>query len=254
MIISRIVYKFGLLHLIYLLMKIDDAIHFREVKYFEKIQKEEDISEELLLDFKDLLNTLDDQAIFDRGIKLISLCSESEKTRAFSILCKMAEADAKVNESKVRFLADVVYEISKIRFGNTSRNESNEVKIYLVDRNEIDLRISEKVFAEYFKNTSIESHVEIELAIESIKKNRNNRSLLFFAIDLSSNREVYFFTRKLYTKIDLPTYALIEPSSFPFENFNSLQISPFFRGVVVKPLMRYDMRKITQENSFHFVN
>ena len=163
-------YKLGLLHLTYLLMKIDDAIHFRKVKYFEKIRKEGDISEELLMDFKDLLKTLDDQAIFNRGIKLISLCNESEKTRAFSILCKMAEADAKVNESKVRFLADVSYEISKVRFENTYQNESNEVKIYLVDRNEIDLRISEKVFAEYFKNTSIESHVEIELAIESVKK------------------------------------------------------------------------------------
>jgi hypothetical protein len=251
---TRIVYKLGILHLIYLLMKIDDEIDFREVNYFQKIRKDEDISEELLLDFKDLLNTLDDQAIFNRGIKLISLCNESEKTRAFSILCQVAEADGKVNESEVRFLADAGNEIRKVRFANTSQKESNEVTIYLIDRNKIDLRVSEKVFAEYFKNTSIEPHTEIELAIESLKNNRNKRSLLFLAIDLNRTNDVNFVIRKLHANIDLPTYALIEPSSLSSANFNSLLISPFFSGFLIKPLKRYDMLKISQENSLHFVN
>ncbi len=246
---SKIVYKLGLLHFIYLVMKMDGEIDFREVKYFEEILKDEEISEELLMDFKDLINKLDEQAIFDRGIKLISLCSKTERTSAFSILSKMTEADAKIEEIEVRFLANAYNEISKVLTKSTSQNEASEIKIYIVDRNGIDLKNSEKVFSNYFNKTSIESHFEIELAIENIKKNQNRRSLLFLAIDLNSASNVDFFTLKLHLEINVPLYALIAPNSFSPENFNSLLICPAFRGFFVKPLKRNDMVKIGQENN-----
>ena len=106
---SKSVFKLALLHLIYLLMKVDNEIDFREVKYLNTILLEEDISDELLTDFKVQLSKLNDQEIFNRGIKLIGLCTELERIRIYSILHKkMAAAEGKFHESELRFLTKVV--------------------------------------------------------------------------------------------------------------------------------------------------
>ncbi len=104
---SKSVFKLALLHLIYLLMKVDNEIDFREVKYLERILQEEDISDELLTDFKVQLSKLNDQEIFNRGVKLVGLCTEGERIRVFSILHTMAAADGKFHESELRFLTQI---------------------------------------------------------------------------------------------------------------------------------------------------
>jgi uncharacterized tellurite resistance protein B-like protein len=104
---SKSVFKLALLHLIYLLMKVDNEIDFREVKYLERILQEEDISDELLADFKAQLSKLTEQEIFNRGIKLIGLCTEGERIRIYSNLRTMAAADGKFHESELQFLTQI---------------------------------------------------------------------------------------------------------------------------------------------------
>lgn len=70
---DNIHYQLGLLHLVHLLVTVDGHIDDRERAAIAAIRREENMSEQLCLDFEKKVETLKEQEIYSAGINLYQL-------------------------------------------------------------------------------------------------------------------------------------------------------------------------------------
>lgn len=101
---DNINYQLGLLHLVHLLVTVDGHIDDRERMAIEAIRKEENISEQLCMEFEKKVEKMKEQEIYSAGINLLTDCTDDERLAAFVHLYKLAEADASISNKEVRFL------------------------------------------------------------------------------------------------------------------------------------------------------
>ncbi|HCW08637.1 MAG TPA: hypothetical protein DGG95_14860 [Cytophagales bacterium] len=97
-------YQLGLLHFAHLLVTVDGFIDEREKKAIRDLQREENISDEIIHQFDKTVATKSERDIFLKGVDLLSSCSEQEKLCALVHLYRMAEADDELHVKEVRLL------------------------------------------------------------------------------------------------------------------------------------------------------
>lgn len=97
-------YQLGLLHFVHMLINTDGQIDDREMEIILKIKEEEKIEDSVFLEFSRSIANAKDQDIFNRGLNLLSRCSEEEKLCAFVYMFQLAEADASISMKEVRLL------------------------------------------------------------------------------------------------------------------------------------------------------
>ena len=119
-------YQLGLLYLVHLLIGVDGVVDENESKALQKVRDKENINEDIFSEFEKDVSTKKERDIYQKGIELISQCSEAEKLNAFVHLYKMSEADGRVHVKEVRLLLysikmagvefdDVILEASKVK-------------------------------------------------------------------------------------------------------------------------------------------
>ncbi len=122
-------YKMGLLHFAHLLVTVDGYIDDREKSAINSLLKEEHISEEVYHDFQKMVNSKSERELYDRGVKLLSQCTEEEKLSALVHLYRLSEIDNNVHVKEVRLLLyslkatnvefeDVVLSAKMLKAGN----------------------------------------------------------------------------------------------------------------------------------------
>jgi hypothetical protein len=122
-------YQLGLLHFAHLLVTVDGFIDDREKNAINSLLKEEQIPEEVYNDFQKLVKSKSEREIYDRGVKLLSQCSEEEKLSALVHLYRLSEIDNNVHVKEVRLLLyslkatnvefeDVVLSAKMLKAGN----------------------------------------------------------------------------------------------------------------------------------------
>jgi uncharacterized tellurite resistance protein B-like protein len=122
-------YQLGLLHFAHLLVTVDGFIDDREKKAISSLLKEEQIPEEVYNDFQKLVKSKSERELYDRGVKLLSQCSEEEKLSALVHLYRLSEIDNNVHVKEVRLLLyslkatnvefeDVVLSAKMLKAGN----------------------------------------------------------------------------------------------------------------------------------------
>ena len=102
--IRNIHYQLGLLHLIYLLVNVDDEISYQEVAFLTQVRTNAHIDIELFEGFVRSLIGKSERQIYQTGIQLMNLCSDEERMRAFIQLFQMAEADGFLHAREVRLI------------------------------------------------------------------------------------------------------------------------------------------------------
>src|SRR6267154_5344552 len=122
-------YQLGLLHFAQLLVTVDGFIDDREKSAINSLLKEEHIPEEVYNDFQKLVKSKSERELYDRGVKLLSQCSEEEKLSALVHLYRLSEIDNNVHVKEVRLLLyslkatnvefeDVVLSAKMLKAGN----------------------------------------------------------------------------------------------------------------------------------------
>jgi uncharacterized tellurite resistance protein B-like protein len=122
-------YQLGLLHFAHLLVTVDGFIDDREKSAINSLLKEEHIPEEVYNDFQKMVKTKSERELYDRGVKLLSQCSEEEKLSALVHLYRLSEIDNNVHVKEVRLLLyslkatnvefeDVVLSAKMLKAGN----------------------------------------------------------------------------------------------------------------------------------------
>jgi len=122
-------YQMGLLHFAHLLVTVDGYIDDREKSAINSLLKEEQIPEEVYNDFQKMVKTKSEKELYDRGVKLLSNCSEEEKLSALVHLYRLSEIDNNVHVKEVRLLLyslkatnvefeDVVLSAKMLKAGN----------------------------------------------------------------------------------------------------------------------------------------
>jgi uncharacterized tellurite resistance protein B-like protein len=122
-------YQMGLLHFAHLLVTVDGYIDDREKNAINSLLKEEQIPEEVYNDFQKMVKTKSEKELYDRGVKLLSNCSEEEKLSALVHLYRLSEIDNNVHVKEVRLLLyslkatnvefeDVVLSAKMLKAGN----------------------------------------------------------------------------------------------------------------------------------------
>jgi uncharacterized tellurite resistance protein B-like protein len=122
-------YQMGLLHFAHLLVTVDGFIDDREKSAINSLLKEEHIPEEVYNDFQKMVKTKSERELYDRGVKLLSECSEEEKLSALVHLYRLSEIDNNVHVKEVRLLLyslkatnvefeDVVLSAKMLKAGN----------------------------------------------------------------------------------------------------------------------------------------
>lgn len=97
-------YSLGLHYLIYLIISADKVIEPSELKAMSQILFHEGIEEKTYLKNLEVIKGKREREIYERGIDLISKCTDDEKRRAFAWLYKMSEVDGHIHVKEVRFL------------------------------------------------------------------------------------------------------------------------------------------------------
>src|SRR5258707_1969861 len=97
-------YQLGLLHFAHLLITVDGFIDDREKNAISSLIKEEQIPDQVYADFQKTVNTKSQRDVYDRGVKLLSLCSDEEKLSALVHLYRLSEIDNNVHVKEVRLL------------------------------------------------------------------------------------------------------------------------------------------------------
>jgi uncharacterized tellurite resistance protein B-like protein len=122
-------YQLGLLHFAHLLVTVDGFVDEREKSAINSLLKEEHISEEVYNDFQKMVKSKSEHELYDRGVKLLSECSEEEKLSALVHLYRLSEIDNNVHVKEVRLLLyslkatnvefeDVVLSANMLKAGN----------------------------------------------------------------------------------------------------------------------------------------
>jgi uncharacterized tellurite resistance protein B-like protein len=122
-------YQLGLLHFAHLLITVDGFVDDREKNAITSLLKEEQIPEEVYHDFQKLVNTKSERELYERGVSLLSQCSEEEKLSALVHLYRLSEIDDNVHVKEVRLILyslkvtnvefdDVVLSAKMLKAGN----------------------------------------------------------------------------------------------------------------------------------------
>lgn len=122
-------YQLGLLHFAHLLVTVDGFIDDREKTAMSSLIKEEQIPDQVFADFQKTVNAKSQHEVYDRGVKLLSLCSDEEKLSALVHLYRLSEIDDNVHVKEVRLLLyslkathvefeDVVLSAKMLKAGN----------------------------------------------------------------------------------------------------------------------------------------
>ena len=97
-------YQLGLLCLTHLLIGADGVVDDHETDAMRMIQTREEISDAVFHEFENLIRNKKEREIYQHGIDLINLCSESEKLKVFVTLYKLSEVDGRVHVKEIRLL------------------------------------------------------------------------------------------------------------------------------------------------------
>ncbi|MBI1768517.1 MAG: hypothetical protein HY015_10235 [Bacteroidetes bacterium] len=122
-------YQLGLLHFAHLLVTVDGFIDDREKNAISSLLKEEQIPDQVYTDFQKSVNSRPQREVYDRGVKLLSICSDEEKLSALVHLYRLSEIDDNVHVKEVRLLLyslkatnvefeDVVLSAKMLKAGN----------------------------------------------------------------------------------------------------------------------------------------
>lgn len=97
-------YHLGLLYLVKLLIDADGFADENELNALRLIKNRENISDQTFQTFEESMHTLKERDVYDRGIDLISQCSQEEKLQAFATLYRLAEVDGCVHVKEIKLL------------------------------------------------------------------------------------------------------------------------------------------------------
>lgn len=97
-------YQVGLLCLTHLLIGADGVVDDHETDAMRMIQAREEISEAVFREFESFIRNKKEREIYQHGINLINLCSETEKLKVFVTLYKLSEVDGRVHVKEIRLL------------------------------------------------------------------------------------------------------------------------------------------------------
>jgi hypothetical protein len=122
-------YQLGLLHFAHLLVTVDGFIDDREKNAIYSLMKEEKIPDQVYTEFQKAVRSKSEKEIYERGVKLLSVCSDEEKLSALVHLYRLSEIDDNVHVKEVRLLLyslkatnvefeDVVLSAKMLKAGN----------------------------------------------------------------------------------------------------------------------------------------
>ena len=122
-------YQLGLLHFAHLLVTVDGFIDEREKNALSSLMKEEKIPEQVYAEFKKSAASKPERDLYERGVQLLSSCSDEEKLSALVHLYRLSEIDDNVHVKEVRLLLyslkatnvefeDVVLSAKMLKAGN----------------------------------------------------------------------------------------------------------------------------------------
>lgn len=122
-------YQLGLLHFAHLLVTVDGFVDEREKNAINSLLKEEKIPEQVYLDFQKSVKSKSEKDLYEKGVQLLSQCSEEEKLSALVHLYRLSEIDDNVHVKEVRLLLyslkannvefeDVVLSAKMLKAGN----------------------------------------------------------------------------------------------------------------------------------------
>lgn len=97
-------YQFGLLHFAHLLVTVDGVMDDREVNALKEICLEENITEEVFKKFQADIASKTEKEVYQKGVELLSGCTDQEKLCAIVHLFQLSEADDNIHEKEVRLL------------------------------------------------------------------------------------------------------------------------------------------------------
>jgi uncharacterized tellurite resistance protein B-like protein len=97
-------FQLGLLYLVHLLIGSDGDVSEIEQNALQLIKAKEGIPDELFQEFNQQLVSKKEREIYQQGIDLLNLCTETEKLNAFVHLYKLSEVDGNVHVKEVRLL------------------------------------------------------------------------------------------------------------------------------------------------------
>ena len=101
---TSIKFELAMLHMIHVLVHADGDADESEKKLIKVIYEEESVSEAVIKAFTASLSIVNEKTIYDRGIALLSKCTEEEKLRVFAQLYRLAQVDDDLNMKEVRLL------------------------------------------------------------------------------------------------------------------------------------------------------
>lgn len=97
-------FHLGLLYMVHLLIGSDGKVSPGEKESLVRIQKQENIPDQIVLTFNAAVEKKSEREIYQEGIDLLNLCTDEQKLRAFVHLYKLSEADGNVHVKEVRLL------------------------------------------------------------------------------------------------------------------------------------------------------
>lgn len=97
-------YQLGLLHFAHLLVTVDGFIDDREKDAISSLLKEEKIPEHVYTEFQKSVASRSERDVYERGVKLLTACSDEEKLSALVHLYRLSEIDNNVHVKEVRLL------------------------------------------------------------------------------------------------------------------------------------------------------
>ena len=108
-------YQLGLLYFAHLLVMVDGYIDDREKDGIKNLIKEEQIPDDVYQNFQKLEKLNSDRELYQRGVDLLTTCTEEEKLSAIVHLYRLSEIDGHVHVKEVRM---ILYSIkaTKIEF------------------------------------------------------------------------------------------------------------------------------------------
>src|SRR5258706_13653073 len=105
-------YQLGLLHFAHLLVMVDGYIDDREKIGITNLLREEQIPDDVYLNFQKFERLKSERELYERGVALLSACTEEEKLGAIVHLYRLSEIDGHVHVKEVRL---ILYSIKATR-------------------------------------------------------------------------------------------------------------------------------------------
>lgn len=113
---TRIKFELAMLHMIYVVTKLNTDANVNEMKAIQSVRYNENISDAVYRSFEASLTNENEKVIYNRGLALLRQCNNAEKQQVFENMCRWAKNE--LCKSKIRSMFNTLV--------NSNNNRSEE--------------------------------------------------------------------------------------------------------------------------------